>query len=44
LLLTGLVQAVIFLRDEGNGSEDIAALLIGDYYDADNLTIVGGFR
>jgi hypothetical protein len=29
------------LRDEGNSPAEIAALIMGDYYDADHLSIGG---
>jgi hypothetical protein len=33
--------AVSMLRDEGKSPAEIAALIMGDYYDADHLTIGG---
>jgi hypothetical protein len=35
------LRAASMLRDEGNGPAEIAALIMGDYYDADHLSIGG---
>jgi hypothetical protein len=35
------LRAVSMLRDEGKSPAEIAALIMGDYYDADHLTIGG---
>ena len=35
------LRAVSMLREEGKSPEEIAALIMGDYYDADHLTISG---
>jgi hypothetical protein len=35
------LRAVSMLREEGKSSAEIAALIMGDYYDADHLTIGG---
>jgi hypothetical protein len=40
-LFPTVIQAVNFLREKGRGSEEIAAMLMGEYYDADHLTIGG---
>jgi hypothetical protein len=35
------LRAVSMLREEGKSPAEIAALIMGDYYDADHLTIGG---
>jgi hypothetical protein len=35
------LRAASMLRDEGNSPAEIAALIMGDYYDADHLSIGG---
>jgi hypothetical protein len=35
------LRAVSMLRNEGKSPDEIAALILGDYYDADHLTIGG---
>jgi hypothetical protein len=40
-LFPTVIQADKFLREEGRRSEEIAAMLMGGYYDADHLTIGG---
>jgi hypothetical protein len=35
------LRAVSLLREEGKSPAEIAALIMGDYYDADHLTIGG---
>ena len=35
------LRAVSMLRKDGKSREEIAALIMGDYYDADHLTIGG---
>jgi hypothetical protein len=35
------LRAVSILQDEGKSPAEIAALIMGDYYDADHLTIGG---